>query len=500
MEIIDIVNKVLKVDFINILTYFIFIKLTDYGDNDKLKTLAILIISIIEASLEVFLVQYIPVLPVLIVMYLIHGFVISKITNNKFSYSIIVTLASFSITYLVYTISVVIVAIILMLIEPDFPINSIYSLMLIICVEILLINRIFRIKRLKNGITFLKDNKKLNNIGIIGFAFIGITIIIYSIVSNTSEWQSGTYLFLGIVIESICMFIWIKQKITKYYKQKLKEKTIEELENEIKEKDKEIKNILEENQRIATINHKYSNRIKALEGFSNKVMSKPEIVENMKVEFGDEFLNFEKQVQKLSKEYTMEMEKNIENKIPKTGIFGIDNILEYMNQEATKSNIKFNVKINGNVNYMIENIVEQSKLETMLGDHIKDAIIAINSSNNTNKNILLILGIIDEHYEVCIYDTGIEFEISTLLKLGLEQITTHKATGGSGIGFMTTFETLKNTKASLIIEEKHPMNKTDYTKAVRIKFDGKNEYRIYTYRAEEIKKENKNGRIIITNA
>lgn len=500
MEIIDIVNKVLKVDFINILTYFIFIKLTDYGDNDKLKTLAILIISIIEASLEVFLVQYIPVLPVLIVMYLIHGFVISKITNNKFSYSIIVTLASFSITYLVYTISVVIVAIILMLIEPDFPINSIYSLMLIICVEILLINRIFRIKRLKNGITFLKDNKKLNNIGIIGFAFIGITIIIYSIVSNTSEWQSGTYLFLGIVIESICMFIWIKQKITKYYKQKLKEKTIEELENEIKEKDKEIKNILEENQRIATINHKYSDRIKALEGFSNKVMSKPEIVENMKVEFGDEFLNFEKQVQKLSKEYTMEMEKNIENKIPKTGIFGIDNILEYMNQEATKSNIKFNVKINGNINYMIENIVEQSRLETMLGDHIKDAIIAINSSNNTNKNILLILGIIDEHYEVCIYDTGIEFEILTLLKLGLEQITTHKETGGSGIGFMTTFETLKSTKASLIIEEKHPMNKTDYTKAVRIKFDGKNEYRIYTYRAEEIRKENKNGRIIITNA
>lgn len=296
------------------------------------------------------------------------------------------------------------------------------------------------------------------------------------------------------------MFIWIKQKITKYYKQKLKEKTIEELENEIKEKDKEIKNILEENQRIATINHKYSNRIKALEGFSNKVMSKPEIVENMKVEFGDEFLNFEKQVQKLSKEYTMEMEKNIENKIPKTGIFGIDNILEYMNQEATKINIKFNVKINGNINYMIENIVEQSKLETMLGDHIKDAIIAINSSNNTNKNILLILGIIDEHYEVRIYDTGIEFEIPTLLKLGLEQITTHKETGGSGVGFMTTFETLKNTKASLIIEEKHPMNKTDYTKAVRIKFDGKNEYRIYTYRAEEIKKENKNGRIIITNA
>ena len=500
MEKIDIINNVTKIIFINVYTYIVFTKLINYKENNNRKIVFILIISIIESILGTILIKRFPKIIITTMVYLFHSLAISQLTKNKLEFSIIVTFISFAITYLVYIISVALVAIILMLIEPDFPINSIYSLMLIICVEILLINRIFRIKRLKNGITFLKDNKKLNNIGIIGFAFIGITIIIYSIVSNTSEWQSGTYLFLGIVIESICMFIWIKQKITKYYKQKLKEKTIEELENEIKEKDKEIKNILEENQRIATINHKYSNRIKALEGFSNKVMSKPEIVENMKVEFGDEFLNFEKQVQKLSKEYTMEMEKNIENKIPKTGIFGIDNILEYMNQEATKSNIKFNVKINGNINYMIENIVEQSKLETMLGDHIKDAIIAINSSNNTNKNILLILGIIDEHYEVRIYDTGIEFEIPTLLKLGLEQITTHKATGGSGIGFMTTFETLKNTKASLIIEEKHPMNKTDYTKAVRIKFDGKNEYRINTYRAEEIRKENKNGRIIIKNA
>lgn len=500
MEIIDIVNKVLKVDFINILTYFIFIKLTDYGDNDKLKTLAILIISIIEASLEVFLVQYIPVLPVLIVMYLIHGFVISKITNNKFSYSIIVTLASFSITYLVYIISVVITGVMLKTMQFNLKKNNTVAFVIIIGITCVLTYLIMHTRRLKHGVQFLKNKERVTSIGIIGYSLMGVTIILYSLINNISSRKNLTYLFAGFVIESICMFIWIKQKITKYYKQKLKEKTIEELENEIKEKDKEIKNILEENQRIATINHKYSNRIKALEGFSNKVMSKPEIVENMKVEFGDEFLNFEKQVQKLSKEYTMEMEKNIENKIPKTGIFGIDNILEYMNQEATKSNIKFNVKINGNINYMIENIVEQSKLETMLGDHIKDAIIAINSSNNTNKNILLILGIIDEHYEVCIYDTGIEFEIPTLLKLGLEQITTHKATGGSGIGFMTTFETLKSTKASLIIEEKHPMNKTDYTKAVRIKFDGKNEYRIYTYRAEEIKKENKNGRIIITNA
>lgn len=500
MVVVDIINRIVKIACINTLTYFVLIKLINYEYNSIKKTLLACAASFVEALISIFIVDYIHIFPTILLCYTIHAIIIAKLIKSDIKYAITLTFISLAITYSVYIISIAITGTVLKIINYEIPQENPILLFIIVCTECIILHNIFKIRRLKNGIAFLKNKDKLYSIGIIGSVLVGITVIVYSLLGSTDDNRFKTYLFLGIVIESICMFIWIKQKITKYYKQKLKEKTIEELENEIKEKDKEIKNILEENQRIATINHKYSNRIKALEGFSNKVMSKPEMVENMKVEFGDEFLNFEKQVQKLSKEYTVEMEKNIENKILKTGIFGIDNILEYMNQEATKNNIKFNVKINGNINYMIENIVEQSRLETMLGDHIKDAIIAINSSNNTNKNILLILGIIDEHYEVCIYDTGIEFEIPTLLKLGLEQITTHKATGGSGIGFMTTFETLKSTKASLIIEEKHPMNKTDYTKAVRISFDGKNEYRINTYRAEEIRKENKNERIIIKNA
>ena len=168
-----------------------------------------------------------------------------------------------------------------------------------------------------------------------------------------------------------------------------------------------------------------------------------------------------------------------------------------MSNEAIKNNIKFNLKIHENIQYMIENIIDQSKLETLLGDHIKDAIIAINSSENTYKELLVEIGEIENCYQVCIYDTGIEFEISTLLNLGLKAITTHKLTGGSGIGFMTTFETLKATKASLIIEERHPIDDKDYTKAVRIKFDGKHEYRICSYRSKEIQNKKKDTRIII---
>ncbi len=62
---------------------------------------------------------------------------------------------------------------------------------------------------------------------------------------------------------------------------------------------------------------------------------------------------------------------------------------------------------------------------------------------------------------------------------------------------MTTFETLSKTKGSLIIEEKHPMNNADYTKVIKIRFDNKNEYRIISYRAEEIKKQCSDNRIKI---
>lgn len=62
---------------------------------------------------------------------------------------------------------------------------------------------------------------------------------------------------------------------------------------------------------------------------------------------------------------------------------------------------------------------------------------------------------------------------------------------------MTTFETLSKTKGSLFIEEKYPMNNVDYTKVIKIRFDNKNEYRINSYRAEEIRKQNKDERILI---
>lgn len=62
---------------------------------------------------------------------------------------------------------------------------------------------------------------------------------------------------------------------------------------------------------------------------------------------------------------------------------------------------------------------------------------------------------------------------------------------------MTTFETLKDYKASLIIEERHEVKENDYTKSVIIRFDGNNEYKIRSYRGNQIRNKIKDNRIII---
>ena len=496
METVDIVNRIIKIFFINFLTYYVVTKIINYKNTNIIKYIAIFITSIMLAIIEVSLVKIMPTLPVIVFMYVIYSFVNSKITNNTVNYSLVLTFISLTITYLIYLISIILAGILVKTLNLNISKNHILILFITVLIETIILYAIFKIKRIRNGIAFLQDPEKVNNVGIIEMIFIGIVLIIYSIIQDTIHTR---YIFWGMVIEFICVCIWVNKKITTYYKQKLKERTIEELESEIKERDEEINKILEENKEIATINHKYSNRIKSLENFSHQIMSKPELVEKMETEFGEDFINFEKQINNVSEEYTKEIEDSIQHKnhLEKTGIFGIDNILEYMSNEAIKHNIKFNLKIHENIQYMIENIIDQSKLETLLGDHIKDAIIAINSSENTYKELLVEIGEIENCYQVCIYDTGIEFEIDTLLNLGLRAITTHKLTGGSGIGFMTTFETLKATKASLIIEERHPIDDKDYTKAVRIKFDGKHEYMICSYRSKEIQNKNKDTRIII---
>ena len=116
---------------------------------------------------------------------------------------------------------------------------------------------------------------------------------------------------------------------------------------------------------------------------------------------------------------------------------------------------------------------------------MENALTAVNAGDKTFRSILAIIGVSGSYYEFTVFDSGIPFESATLMRLGKERVTTHADTGGSGIGFMTTFETMKACGASLIINEKPP-NERDYTKSVTVRFNGENRYLIESYRFGDV--------------
>lgn len=369
--------------------------------------------------------------------------------------------------------------------------NNIINLILILTIESVLLFLLSKQKRIRNGIRFTRDNKiSTDYFDMIIINISAVIIFIYCLFIRSNGDYIKQVLFPFIILGFI-MFIMIQKTLILYYKQKLLKKTLEEDKEEIANKDKKIQELSDEKFKISKLNHEFYHRQKSLE------LAVEEFVKNSKSEASDEIGIMDK-IQSLSKEYSGKVEEiKTADRLYTTNIPEIDDMFKYMQSECKNNNIDFNLQINGNIFYMINNLIDKSRLVTLIGDHIRDAIIAINHSNNKNRSIIAILGMKDKYYEFSVYDTGIEFEIDTLLKLGLEPATTHKDEGGTGIGFITTFETMKETKASLVIEEKHGVVDNDYTKSVNIVFDGKNEYRIISYRSDEIKKKNKNGRIII---
>lgn len=477
-----------KIFLLNICIVYTYFKILNKKNNNVKDKIIMLVFTTIMALLYSKCKAYIQKPFIYLAYYLLFGIVfLSIIKSDAFDIGII------AISEAISSASMFIAATIVFLLFKVMAIESIqktiFEYLLIGILQITLVYLFFKIKRFKNGFAFLK-NDKLNR----KVTSITISVIILSISIilglHYNAWIE-TFLIIGIAVGGILMLYWIKKSITKYYKEKMKERTVEIQQEQIKQQDEKIKDLQTELADVLQINHKYSHRISAMEKAVIKLGTKLQTNEEFAEEYGDILSS----IKKLSKEYKEEVASVIkETKLPKTNIFSTDNLLEYMKQEAEKDKISFELKIDFDINEILETKIPQNKLETMLADHIRDAIIAINCSENKDRRIKVVLDKEDNNYQIKFYDTGREFEIETLSKLGLKRTTTHKATGGSGIGFMTTFETLKQCKASLIIEE---YSNQEYTKAVIIRFDNKNEYRIHSYRAEEIKNKIQDNRIII---
>ena len=480
-EEINILIYLLKIYFLGIFTYYTSVKAINRKEKDTISN----IIVMIPIAIICGIVKYkFDSLYSMICFVLLLSVEFCKLTKNNIGYSITVMTFSLSINYILFFIASTVS---FFLTVPLYITSDLIIFICIIIIYTILVFLLNRVKRIKNGMTFLKKNMKNDYMDILILNISVIIIFCIILISRYTEIITSR-MGIALIIFSIIMFITIQKSLQLYYKQKLQQKELEETKEELEKAKKEITELEQENLNFSKKSHSIAHKQKALEYKLNQLLLKNEIAEEIDIK--DKLKEISKQIQ--NEDTTIELTK--------TNIEEIDDMLKYMQSECKKNKINFELQINGNIHHMVNKLIPKENVEILLADHIKNAIIAINHSENINRSILVKLGLIDGVYSIYIYDTGIEFEIKTLQNLGQVPSTTHADNGGTGMGFMNTFDTLNKYKASITINEYGKPSKDNYTKYIAIKFDNKNEYKITSYRSEEIEKQLKeNSNMIIEN-
>lgn len=343
------------------------------------------------------------------------------------------------------------------------------------CIISLILNILFlKIKRIKNGIQFFE---KTENLGL------GLIISGFIILSSVIDYQGDPSLaifiivLISVILSGFGLYLWIRKGITKHYREKLQLKSDIFYKEQLENKEAEIEQLNRNNEYLSKVvhrdNHLMSSLSTAIDTYkkTNSDDDKEKLLNEMQTLINErgELIQTELKESKL---------------FPSTGNNLIDSTINEFYIKAAAHGIDFDISVSATVDEVIGKYISQTDLHTLICDHIKDAIIAVDAKNENNGKILVNLSMKNNNYTITVFDSGIDFEIDTLSKLGKERVTTHADNGGSGIGFMTTFETLRKSYASLIITEFE--NKIPFSKSVSIRFDGNTAFIIQSYRKEEL--------------
>lgn len=401
-------------------------------------------------------------------------------TKTKLERSITTTILSFGISYALYYTSTILLAMIFPIMNVAYTFENAGVFTVCVCVvQFSLINTLFRFKRLKSGMPFLK-NKGDSNAGVFISVLSLCSVMIFSKGNN-----SNLIYVIPVVIIFLCgifILFWWRRKLSKTYIERLKADELSGLKDIIQNKEKQIENLKQQNEALAKIIHKDNKLIPAMELAVKEYLEYHEENGASAREKGRELIiQLEKMFDERSgilRDYQIES-----GKLPLTNVLSIDSLMKYLYTKAKENGVILEFTLSGSVTYMIENIISDSELRTLLADLIENAIIS--TKRAINKRILVSIGISNSHYLISILDSGIPFEANTIVNLGINKATTHASDGGSGIGLLSVFQIIKARCASFIIEEFS--ESSIYTKRLSVKFDYLNQYIVKTTRYYEIK-------------
>ena len=479
MLITNIISSLFRNFIIFLLSFYTFIKITNYKKVTIVDKTVILLMALLFSIIQYLLMAFLSFIFVLPALVFTGGMILAKIIRKDLNFVLPAIFLSTGIVFFT-NVGVFIVSFFILELALKLAFNNFVMLSINLFVAFISIIMFFRIKRFREGFPFLQS-KYIYEISMLLGVFV---LTAYILAIPPAEVEVGTlfYIFIGIIAFIIVMFRWIRNKIESTYLEMAKIRRIAELEKDHEKLRLENKELSIENKNIQWDNvssiHKINERLKALEEYAME--SDVDLLDTTKI-----------MKEEYNKGVSSRMVKNIALEV--TGIASFDSLISFFYNETKKLRINFQFRIDS-VNDMIDQFIPVEKLETLIGDLMRNAILAVGSGGE----IFIEVGQLDDDcYGVRVSDLGAQFEISILLRLGLEPSTTRGDRGGTGVGFMTIFEVMRDFGASLNITE----NGLDsaFVKSVELLFDGKSEYIIKSYRADEISAMQADRRIIILN-
>lgn len=427
---------------------------------------------------------------------LIYNYFIIK--NRKLETLITYTVISCGLSYAVEAVAILLVGPAVYFIgdvknqTDDNTISAILCLCEIIkwVVQLLLCFLFFKIKRFKNGLVNY-DTQLSSETGL----FISIWLFTLGLLFSVKGTGVSVFIIAFFVTLSLifAIFFWWRKHIKNIYLEKIRNRNLEIAEISLEEQLEKSELLEADNEAMSKIIHRDNKLIPAMQSAVEEILSCKNADEQIKK--ASELLPQLKSMSGERKGLISSYEADY-RKLPETGVFSLDSALSYLNKKAGERDICFNVSVNTDIKDFVRGKIDETDLNTLVLDITENALIA--SSQRQGGNILVVFSDDDSSLKLSVFDNGENFAVNVIANSGKKRITTHKKTGGSGIGLMTAFELLKKNRATFEIDEL--INSSSFSKSVSIIFGSEYGYRIKTHRPELIDVIKRRGDITLIEA
>ena len=214
-----VIVYIAKVFIISMYTYFFNIKILNLNITLNVKQRIIVLCCTLGLQVFLSIAGKITQVGLNSVMYstFIVAAIFSNITKNKFGYSLLISAISLSINQIAFFIATVLGYIPYRLFGID---NEYMNFIIIILIYSMVIIACTKVKRIKNGFSFLSKNKSNDFFNIIVLSCSIIILFTAILLSNYNKNMTVNFM-LALVIFAIIIIITIQKSLQLYYKQKM---------------------------------------------------------------------------------------------------------------------------------------------------------------------------------------------------------------------------------------------------------------------------------------